>query len=468
MVPDKMRLWLCFLLHILLITAVKIKAGPPEDLIDRLPGQPEVNFKQYGGYVTVDEKAGRALFYYFVEAENDSQSTPLTLWLNGGPGCSSLGGGAFTELGPFYPLGDGRGLRRNLQSWNKVSNLLFVESPVGVGWSYSNNTSDYNRGDESTAMDMLTFLSNWIKLFPEYAFRDLFLAGESYAGHYIPQLAAKVIKYNEGHTRYKLNFKGLFIGNPLLVLNVDTVASYNYYWSHGLISDESNIAFKKKCNFDKTIGGVDDPHVSKECSDIIENIENEVGENVDGYDIIIDTCPTELIEQELRLRKKVTHMSLGVDVCVSYERSFYFNLPDVQKALHANTTKLPYRWSMCSGVLNYTERDVGINILPVLKEIITNGIRIWIFSGDQDSVVPLLGTRTNIRHLAHELKIHRRMPYHAWYHKGQVAGWTTSYGNLLTFATVRGASHMVPYAQPSRALGLFQSFLFDKDLPSKP
>ncbi|XP_057824274.1 serine carboxypeptidase-like 42 [Cryptomeria japonica] len=337
-----MRLWLCFLLHILLFTAAKIKAGPAEDLIDRLPGQPEVNFKQYGGYVTVDKKAGRALYYYFVEAENDTQSTPLTLWLNGGPGCSSLGGGAFTELGPFYPLGDGRGLRRNSQSWNKVSNLLFVESPVGVGWSYSNTTSDYNRGDESTAMDMLTFLSNWIQRFPEYAFRDLFLAGESYAGHYIPQLAAKVIKYNEGNTSYKFNLKGVLIGNPLLVLNVDSIATFDYYWSHGLTSDESYISFKKKC--------VDITNSNKECDDIIDEIENEVGNYVDPYDVIVDICPTELIEQELRLQKKVTHMSLGTDVCVDYERSFYFNLPDVQKSLHANTTNLPYGWSMCSGI----------------------------------------------------------------------------------------------------------------------
>ncbi|MCH94946.1 serine carboxypeptidase-like 42-like, partial [Trifolium medium] len=102
------------------------------------------------GYVDIDVKHGRSLFYYFVEAEDHPHKKPLTLWLNGGPGCSSLGGGAFTELGPFYPTGDGRGLRRNSKSWNRASNLLFVESPAGVGWSYSNTTSDYNTGDTTT------------------------------------------------------------------------------------------------------------------------------------------------------------------------------------------------------------------------------------------------------------------------------------------------------------------------------
>lgn len=103
-----------------------------------------------------------------------------------GPGCSSIGGGAFTELGPFYPRGDGRGLRRNSMSWNRgrvqnmtppavnstwavqdfansellsvASNLLFVESPAGVGWSYSNTTSDYNCGDDSSGMIVLGLL----------------------------------------------------------------------------------------------------------------------------------------------------------------------------------------------------------------------------------------------------------------------------------------------------------------------
>lgn len=149
------------------------------------------------------------------------------------------------------------------------------------------------------------------------------------------------------------------------------------------------------------------------------------------------------------------------------ERHFYFNLPNVQKALHANRTNLPYDWSMCSSVLNYSGYDEGIDILPVLKDIIQQGIRVWIFSGDQDSVVPLMGSRTNVRNLANDLKMSVKVPYRAWYHEGQVAGWTTVYGDLLTFATVRGASHMVPYSQPARALHLFRTFLSGKDLPDQ-
>ncbi|MFS7964270.1 putative carboxypeptidase D [Helianthus anomalus] len=88
------------------------------------------------------------------------------------------------------------------------------------------------------------------------------------------------------------------------------------------------------------------------------------------------------------------------------------------------------------------------------------------FSGDQDSVVPLLGSRSLVREMAQDLEFNISVPYGPWFHKGQVGGWVTEYGNLLTFATVRGASHLVPYAQPSRALRMFTSFIRGARLPN--
>ncbi|KAJ7959242.1 Carboxypeptidase [Quillaja saponaria] len=438
---------------------------PVEDLVVRLPGQPEVGFRQYAGYVDVDVKNGRSLFYYFVEAETDPAKKPLTLWLNGGPGCSSIGGGAFTELGPFYPRGDGRGLQRNSMAWNKASNLLFVESPAGVGWSYSNTTSDYTCGDASTAKDMHIFLLSWYEKFPAFRSRELFLTGESYAGHYIPQLAIALLDHNAHSTGFKFNIGGVAIGNPLLRLDRDVPATYEFFWSHGMISDEIGLTIMNDCDFDDYTFA--SPHnVSHSCNQAISEANRIVGDYVNSYDVIVDVCYPSIVEQELRLRKMATKISLGIDVCMSYERRFYFNLPEVQNALHANRTKLPYGWSMCSGIVNYSDIDGNINILPLLKRIIENHIPVWVFSGDQDSVLPLLGSRTLIRELAHDLKFQITVPYGAWFHKGQVGGWVTEYGNLLTFATVRGAAHMVPYAQPSRALHLFSSFVHGRRLPN--
>lgn len=456
----------CFLWLVVLVYFVVGGEGyPEEDLVVRLPGQPKVGFKQYAGYVDVDVKSGKSLFYYFVEAEVDPHHKPLTLWLNGGPGCSSIGGGAFTELGPFYPTGDGRGLRRNSKSWNKASNLLFVESPVGVGWSYSNTTSDYTRGDDATAMDMHIFMMKWLDKFPAFKSRGLFLTGESYAGHYIPQLAIALLDHNEHSKDYKFNIKGVAIGNPLLRLDRDVPSTYEFFWSHGMISDEVGLAIMNECDFDDYTFG--SPHnVSDACNHAISEANTIVGNYINFYDVILDVCYPSIVQQELRLKKLATKISVGVDVCITYERKFYFNLPEVQKALHANRTSLPYPWSMCSNQLNYSAKDGNIDILPLLKRIIQNRIPVWIFSGDQDSVVPLLGSRTLVRELAHDLKFKVTVPYGAWFHQKQVGGWATEYGNLLTFATVRGAAHMVPYAQPSRALHLFSSFIRGRRLPN--
>ncbi|CAI8598441.1 unnamed protein product [Vicia faba] len=458
----------CWIVGILIVlgTTIGVEGYPIEDLVERLPGQPKVNFRQYAGYVDIDVKHGRSLFYYFVEADHHPHKKPLTLWLNGGPGCSSIGGGAFTELGPFYPKSNGRGLRINSKSWNKVSNLLFVESPAGVGWSYSNTTSDYTIGDDATANDMVSFLLKWYEKFPSYRQRKLFLTGESYAGHYIPQLANAILDYNSHHSSgFKFNIKGLAIGNPLLKLDRDAQATYEYFWSHGMISDEIGLALTHECDFDDYT--YENPHnLSKSCNKAIIDANKIVGEYINIYDVILDVCYPSILQQELKLKKMATKINLGVDVCLSYENDFYLNLPEVQKALHANRTSLPYSWSMCSDFLNYSLSDPNIDMLPSLKRIVQNHIPIWIYSGDQDSVVPLLGTRTLIRELAHDLKFKITDPYRVWFHKGQVGGWVTEYGKLLTFATVRGAGHMVPYGQPSRALHLFQSFLSGRRLPN--
>ncbi|CAH2061302.1 unnamed protein product [Thlaspi arvense] len=437
------------------------EAYPTEDLVVSLPGQPKVGFRQFAGYVNIDSENGRSLFYYYVEADKQPETKPLTLWLNGGPGCSSVGGGAFTELGPFYPTGDGRGLRINSMSWNKASNLLFVESPAGVGWSYSNTSSDYNTGDKTAANDMLVFLLRWFIKFPELKFRDFFLTGESYAGHYIPQLADAIHSYNIRSSGFKFNVKGIAIGNPLLKLDTDTSAAYDFFWSHGMISDELRLTIGRQCDFASLL------NLSKECMEALSEV-SLVTEYVNVYDVLLDLCYPSIVEQELRLKEMATKMSMGVDVCMTFERQFYFNLPEVQHALHANHTRLPYEWAMCSNLVNYSGIDLSINVLPTLKKILQNNTPVWIFSGDQDSVIPLLSSRTLVRELANDLNFNTTVPYGFWFHKEQVGGWVTEYGKLLTFATVRGAAHMVPYAQPSRALHIFSSFVRGQRLPNKP
>jgi serine carboxypeptidase-like clade II len=85
-----------------------------------------------------------------VEAETSPDTAPLVLWLNGGPGCSSLGGGLFSELGPFYPTKNGQALEKNVFRWTRNGSMIFLESPAFVGFSYSKEKADLVVGDERT------------------------------------------------------------------------------------------------------------------------------------------------------------------------------------------------------------------------------------------------------------------------------------------------------------------------------
>ncbi|XP_073123378.1 serine carboxypeptidase 1-like [Henckelia pumila] len=408
----------------------------------RLPGQPKVEFDHYSGYVTVDPNPGRALFYYFAEAV-DSSTKPLVLWLNGGPGCSSLAGGAMIELGPFRVNPDGKTLWRNKYAWNKLANILFLESPAGVGFSYSNSTVEY--GDKFTAADSYTFLMNWFERFPEYKTRDFYVIGESYAGHYVPQLAAFILKNNKITRNTVINLKGIAIGNAEIHAEDEWGGFYEYFWTHSFISDEVHKAIKSNCNFSTL------PSLSSACNAVLDEADSAIA-NIFIYNVYAPLClPT----------SNASSVS-GFDPCSSNYVFNYLNTPEVQKELHANITGIPGPWNTCNNTIFTNWKDMPVSILPTIKELMANGIRVWIYSGDIDGRVPVTSTRYSMAKIGAEILT----PWYPWYSNGEVGGYAVEYKNV-TFVSIRGAGHFVPSYQPERALELFSSFLKGKLNSSK-
>ncbi|KAL4361819.1 hypothetical protein GQ457_04G006040 [Hibiscus cannabinus] len=429
------------------------------DRISGLPGQPEVGFQQYSGYVNVDGKKQRALFYYFAEAEVDPASKPLVLWLNGGPGCSSLGVGAFSENGPFRPSGEV--LVKNEYSWNREANMLYLEAPIGVGFSYSVDDSSYEAvGDKITARDNLVFLQNWFLKFPHYRNRSLFITGESYAGHYIPQLAELMTQFNNKEKLF--NLKGIALGNPVLEFATDFNSRAEFFWSHGLISDSTYKLFTTACNYSRYVGEYYRGNVSPICSRVMSQVSTETSRFVDKYDVTLDVCISSVLSQS----KMLTPQQVGetIDVCVEDETVNYLNRQDVQKALHARLVGVR-KWTVCSNVLDYELLDIEIPTITTVGRLVKAGIPVMVYSGDQDSVIPLTGSRTLVNQLAKELGLKTTAAYRVWFEGQQVGGWTQVYGNILSFATIRGASHEAPFSQPERSLVLFKSFLDGRPLP---
>ena len=158
----------------LLICAIKFQmlryvlAAPSSDEIKSLPGwNQELPSKQYSGYLDITPT--RHYHYWFVECEEDPENAPVVLWLNGGPGCSSLIGLVY-EHGPFR-INDSTNpptLYRFDHNWAKLANMIYLESPVGVGFSYSDNIEDYdNLDDDSTVNDNFLAVEKFFERFPE-------------------------------------------------------------------------------------------------------------------------------------------------------------------------------------------------------------------------------------------------------------------------------------------------------------
>ncbi|KAI3742899.1 hypothetical protein L1987_60597 [Smallanthus sonchifolius] len=329
------------------------------------------------------------------------------------------------------------------------ANVLFLESPAGVGFSYSNKSSDYqNGGDTSTAIDNYVFLLNWLERFPEYKGRDFYISGESYAGHYVPQLAHTIIQHNLIANKTLINLKGIIIGNAVINDETDTRGMYDYFGSHAITSDETAFTIRNYCNFSPN-----SVTQSLTCIDAVIDASYNI-DAIDIYNIYAPLC----FDGNLTTKPKKTSWQ-NIDPCSDYYTRAYMNRQDVQEALHANVTKLGHDWEPCSRIL-VGWHDSPATVIPLLKEFIKYKLRVWIYSGDTDAIVPITSTKYSI--IAMKLPI--KTKWHPWIHQREAGGYVQVYKGDLTLATVRGAGHQVPSFQPKRALALIKHFLSGKQL----
>ncbi|XP_068667848.1 serine carboxypeptidase-like 31 [Aristolochia californica] len=438
--------------------------GQHPDLVTDLPEQPNVSFRHYAGYVTVHEQNGRALFYWFYEATTRPDDRPLVLWLNGGPGCSSVGYGATQEIGPFIVDSDGRHLNFNPFSWNREANMIFLESPIGVGFSYSNTTSDYKvLGDDFTANDTYTFLHKWFEKFPSYRNRSFYIAGESYAGKYVPELAEHIYDMNKNPNLY-IDLKGFLLGNPETSDAEDWRGLVDYAWSHAVVSDETHKLIRESCDFDSN-----DTWSNDDCTKGVDEVLKQY-DQIDIYSLYTSVCvsnssaKSENNTLRVMFRRSSTMMPRimsGYDPCLDDYAHLFYNQRDVQKALHVSDGHQIRNWRICNDTVFGDWAQSKASVLPIYKKLIAGGLRIWVYSGDTDGRVPVLSTRYSLN----SLQLPTSGGWRPWYHQKEVSGWVQEYAGL-TFATFRGAGHAVPIFKPSSSLAFFALFLRGESPPS--
>ncbi|KAK7424042.1 hypothetical protein QQX98_000652 [Neonectria punicea] len=181
--------------------------------------------KQYTGWL---DTAGKHFFFWYFESLNEPENDPLNLWMTGGPGCSGLIG-MMLELGPCLIEQNGSSTYRNPFSWSKNSSMIFIDQPAGTGFSYVDEGMEFPSDSFVAATDMHAFLLIFYSAFPHLRSVPFHISGESYGGHYIPTLAAEIVRFNSRTvlaSDAKIPLTSIMIGDGF-VSPLDT--TYGYY-----------------------------------------------------------------------------------------------------------------------------------------------------------------------------------------------------------------------------------------------
>jgi len=397
------------------------------------------NITQHSGYITVNGtyENGVHLFYWMFESQNSPKSDPLVIWLTGGPGCSSEIA-LFYENGP-YSINDDLSLKINPYSWNTFANLLYVDQPVGTGFSYADHVEDYVVDETQIANDMYTFLLEFFQMYPQYAELDFYITGESYAGHYIPAIAYRIVTGNQNDTKFQIKLKGVAIGNGWVDPLIQYGAYADYMYDNGMIGEITWGAMQPLYETCKLLieSGVWELAMT-DCNLIIAAIRLAAG-NFNVYDI----------------RANCTYFPL----CYDFSNADKFLAQSwVQKALGISPNS---DWSECNYevhtlLLGDWVSNLDVHIPYLLEQ---PGFQVLVYSGMDDFVCNWFGGQrwTNALPWSGQSEF-QNATVTDWNVGGQLAGKYQTYEGF-TFLAVANAGHMVPMNQPANALAMLKSFL---------
>lgn len=222
-----------------------------------------------------------------VESQGDPDKDPLLIWFNGGPGCSSLLG-FFQENGPWIIDDVNHEVKKNDYSWNKRANVLYLESPAGVGFSVADGPADTYHNDISQSDDAWAALQKFYELFTEYKDRDLFISGESYGGIYVPYLSWQIYRYNTDQAVVngtQVPLKGFLVGNGVTNWKYDADRSWTdtLYGFDMIPTHIYDSIMENKCDFNYKN---EDKHTNTNSTcDVLFNKTMDLTKKLNHYDL---------------------------------------------------------------------------------------------------------------------------------------------------------------------------------------
>uniref|UniRef100_A0A8C6WK46 Carboxypeptidase n=1 Tax=Neogobius melanostomus TaxID=47308 RepID=A0A8C6WK46_9GOBI len=437
---------------------LSVEAAPAGDEITYLPGlSKQPSFKHYSGYL--DLATGKHLHYWFVESQGKPSSDPLVLWLNGGPGCSSLDG-LLTEHGPYLIQDDGASLDYNPYSWNKIANVLYLESPAGVGFSYSDN-KNYKTNDTEVALNNYLALKTFLKLFPEYASNAVFLTGESYGGIYIPTLAQRVMEDSA------INLQGVAVGNGMssYELNDNSLVFFAYY--HGLLGTELWAGLQAYCCDQGRCNFYDNRNPN--CSELLGDVQTIVYSSGLNMYNLYSPCAGGVKDTLSFEKEQLVLRDLGNNFIHLPRTRLLRKVPPTDTFPSGKERSSPPPKSLlfrsCDGVMCFSAEvnleylrefmDVKEQYLALLSAL---KYRVLVYNGDVDMACNFMGDEWFVESLKQLVQVQRRV----WLYEGadgkQVGGFVKEFSNIA-FLTIKGSGHMVPTDKPAAAFTMFSRFI---------
>ncbi|KAL9828439.1 putative peptidase S10, serine carboxypeptidase, alpha/Beta hydrolase [Arabidopsis thaliana] len=440
-----MASWIFKLLLLLQCVLVLIQHADSSSIIRYLPGfEGPLPFELETGYIGVGQKEEDQLFYYFIKSENNPEEDPLLVWLTGGPGCSSFSGLVY-ENGPLaFKVETYNGsvptLVSTTYSWTKVANIIYLDQPVGTGFSYSRNPFADIPSDTGSVKRVNEFVRKWLAKHPEYFSNPFYVTGNSYSGKVIPAIVQEISNGNYICCKPQINLQGYVIGNPVAYYDHDK--DFRIPFAHGvaLISDELFESLKASCGGSYSVV---DP-LNTECLKLIEDY---------------DKCVSGIYE-ELILKSKCEHTSPD---CYTYRyllSEYWADNETVRRALKVVKILISGSkgtWERCDYRV-LSNQDIKSSIPFHINNSI-RGYRSLVISGDHDMTIPFLGTQAWIRSLNYSIT----EKWRPWMILDQVAGYTKTYANKMTLATVKGGGHTLEY-KPEENSVLFKRWISGQPL----
>ncbi|CAJ1979244.1 unnamed protein product [Sphenostylis stenocarpa] len=399
----------------------------------------------HAGYYSLPHSKAARMFYFFFESRN-SRDDPVVIWLTGGPGCGSEIA-LFFENGPFH-IANNLSLTWNHYGWDQVSNIIFVDQPMGTGFSHSSDDSDTPHDEVGVGNDLYDFLQEFFKHHQDFVHNDFYITGESYAGHYVPALASRINQGNKRKQGIHINLKGFAIGNGMTNPAIQFQAYPDFALENRLIKRadyDEIINFVPGCVQDaklcQTQGGESCVNALNVCENIFNRILVDIGFKINIYDI----------------RKKCEAGGL------CYNFSSLVTFLNKEKVKSALGVPKDFKFNTCSTAVKIAMLQDWMKNLEVgIPALLEDGIRMLLYAGEKDLICNWLGNSRWVHAMEWSgQKGFGRSPTVKFVVDGAEAGSLTSYGPL-SFLKVHEAGHLVPMDQPKVALQMLKTWMGGK------